>query len=197
MWLYHFVMGVLRIYYFFAFKTTVIGKENIPKEGSAVLCSNHISNYDPITMAVFINRLPRYIAKKELFQNPILGRFLTALEAFPVDRQATMDMKSFKTAINILKSGEMLGIFAEGTRVKEGDAKAAKAGVALFALKGNAPIIPVAISGKYKFRGHVTIQYGEPISLEEYKGQKVSTELLEQITDKIMSQIKEMKEANG
>lgn len=85
------------------------------------------------------------------------------------------------------------GDFAEGTRVKEGEAKAAKAGVALFALKGEAPIVPICISSKYKFRSIVHIRYGEPIYLDEYKGQKVTTEMMEEITEKVMEKVREMR----
>lgn len=191
--LYPVVKVLVKIFYTIMFKVKIVGKENVPKEGNGVLCCNHISNYDPLTMAVYLDRLPRYIAKKELFQNKILGALLRNLKAFPVDRQSVMDMKAFKTAINILKSGELLGIFAEGTRVKEGEAKAAKAGVAMFALKGDAPVIPVTISGSYKFRSEIRIEFGEPMMLEEYRGMKINTELMEEITEKIMGKVQEMK----
>ncbi|WP_313528934.1 lysophospholipid acyltransferase family protein [Anaerotignum sp.] len=191
--LYPFVKAIVKVYYKIMFKVTVVGKENVPSHGNGVLCCNHISNYDPLTMAVYLDRLPRFIAKKELFQNKILGALLRNLQAFPVDRQATMDMKAFKTAVSVLKGGEMLGIFAEGTRVKEGEEKAAKAGVAMFALKGDAPIIPVAISGKYKFRKEVRIEFGEPLTLEEYRGERINTAMMEEITEKIMGKVQEMK----
>lgn len=191
--LYPLVIVIVRVYYKIMFKITVVGKENVPKDGNGVLCSNHISNYDPLTMAVYLDRLPRFIAKKELFKNKLFGALLRNLEAFPVDREATMDMKAFKTAVNVLKGGELLGIFAEGTRVKEGEEKAAKAGVAMFALKGNAPVIPVAISGKYKFRKEVRIEFGEPMSLEEYRGARISSEMMVEMTEKIMGKVQEMK----
>lgn len=194
---YHIAMFVLRVYYKIMFRVTIIGLENVPATGNAVLCCNHTSNYDPITMAVCIKRLPRYIAKKELFDKPVLRPILNSLKAFPVDRNAVMDMKAFKMAINVLKSGEMLGIFAEGTRVKDGDAGAAKAGVALFAMKGNAPVIPVCITGEHSFRGRITIEYGVPMPLDEYRGQKLNTELMNQITAEIMEHIEEMKQRNG
>lgn len=191
--LYPFVKLIVKLFYKIMFKVTVVGKENVPKDGSGVLCCNHISNFDPLTMAVFLDRLPRFIAKKELFENKLFGALLRNLQAFPVDRQATMDMKAFKTAINVLKGGELLGIFAEGTRVKEGEEKAAKAGVAMFALKGNAPVIPVAVSGKYKFRKEVRIEFGEPMSLDEYRGVRISSDMMEEITEKIMGKVQEMK----
>ncbi len=191
--LYPVVKVLVGLFYKIMFKVTIVGKENVPQNGNGVLCCNHISNYDPLTMAVYLDRLPRYIAKKELFNNKLLAALLRNLKAFPVDRETVMDMKAFKTAISVLKGGEMLGIFAEGTRVKEGEEKAAKAGVAMFALKGHAPVIPVAISGKYKFRSEIRIEFGKPISLEEYGSGKITTAMMEEITEKIMGKVQEMK----
>lgn len=189
---YTFARGLVKIYYKFMFRMDIQGEEHIPAEGGVVLCCNHMSNLDPTTMAGFVRRPVRYIAKKELFEKRWSAKLLSALGAFPVDRQTT-DMKALKTAIKLLKNGEALGIFAEGTRVKEGEAKAAKAGVALFALKGEAPIVPICISSKYKFRSVVHIRYGEPIYLDEYKGQKVTTEMMEEITEKVMEKVREMR----
>lgn len=189
---YTFARGLVKIYYKFMFRMDIQGEEHIPTEGGVVLCCNHMSNLDPTTMAAFVKRPVRYIAKKELFEKRWSAKLLSSLGAFPVDRQTT-DMKALKTAIKLLKNGEALGIFAEGTRVKEGEAKAAKAGVALFALKGEAPIVPICISSKYKFRSIVHIRYGEPIYLDEYKGQKVTTEMMEEITGKVMEKVREMR----
>ncbi len=191
--IYPVIKQFVKLYYKIMFRMDIQGQENIPENGGVVMCCNHMSNYDPFTMAAFTKREVRYIAKKELFQNPFLKRLMYAMKAFPVDREAAMDMKALKTAMKILKDGEVLGIFAEGTRVKEGEAKAAKAGVALFALKGNAPIVPVAVSSTHKFRSVVHIRYGEPVYLDEYKGQKVTTELMEEITEKVMQKVREMK----
>ncbi len=192
--LYPIVKNFFKLYFKIAFRVQVEGRENIPKTGAAVLCCNHTSNYDPIGMAIYIDRLPRYIAKKELFENPIMNKALLDLKAFPIDRSAAMDMKAFKKAVSVLKEGEMLGIFAEGRRVKEGEKADAKGGVALFALKGNSPVIPVAISSKYKFRSKVVVRYGKPISLEAYQGKKVDAAMLQEIADMIMEKIEELKE---
>lgn len=189
---YNIAKQAVKLFYKIMFCMDIEGEENIPTEGNAVLCCNHMSNYDPMTMAAFTKRPVRYIAKKELFANKFLSKLMYGLGAFPVDRETT-DMKALKTAIKLLKNGEMLGIFAEGTRVKEGEEKAAKAGVALFALKGGAPIVPVAVSSTYKFRSVVHIRYGSPIYLDEYQGKKVTTEMMEEITENVMKKVREMK----
>lgn len=192
-WFYYLAVFVLKIWYAIMFKVEIIGKENIPKEGKAILCCNHYSNYDPFSAAIYLDRLPRYIGKKELFKNKLLAWALNEVKVFPVDRKAAMDMKAVRTALNVLKEGEILGIFAEGTRVKEGEDVAAKAGVAMFAMKGDAPVIPCAISGQYKFRHKITVRYGTPLTLDEFRGQRLTSELMGEITGVIMGKVEEMK----
>ncbi len=192
-WFYYFAVAVMKLWYAIMFKVEIIGRENIPEEGNAIICCNHYSNYDPFSAAIFLDRLPRYIGKKELFANPILKWMLEQVKVFPIDRKAAMDMKAVKQALAILKEGEILGIFAEGTRVKEGEHVDAKGGVALFAMKGNAPVIPCAISGKYKFRGKITVEYGEPMMLEEFRGQRLTSDVMSQITEVVMGKVEEMK----
>ena len=131
--------------------------------------------------------------RKELFENKILAYLLKEVRVFPLDRKAAMDMKAVKTGLKVLKDGEILGIFAEGTRVKEGEHVDAKGGVALFAMKGNANVIPCAISGKYKFRNKITVEYGAPLALDEFRGQKLTAEVMSEITDVIMGKVEEMK----
>ena len=187
------LIGIMRLWFAIMFKVEIKGKENVPAEGNAIICANHYSNYDPFAAAIYLDRLPRYIGKKELFENKILAFLLKEVRVFPLDRKAAMDMKAVKTALKVLKDGEILGIFAEGTRVKEGEHVDAKGGVALFAMKGNASVIPCAISGKYKFRNKITVEYGTPLSLDEFRGQKLTAEVMTEITDVIMGKVEEMK----
>ncbi len=187
------LVGIMRLWFAIMFKVEIIGKENVPAEGNAIICCNHYSNYDPFAAAIYLDRLPRYIGKKELFENKILAFLLKEVKVFPIDRKATMDMKAVKQALKILKEGEILGIFAEGKRVKEGEQVDAKGGVALFAMKGNANVIPCAISGKYKFRGKIRVEYGEPLTLDEFRGQKLTADVMTQITDIVMGKVEEMK----
>ena len=98
-----------------------------------------------------------------------------------------------KTPLFFAANRQIVGIFAEGRRVKAGEDVAAKAGVALFAMKGNAPVIPCAISGTYKFRSKLTIRYGEPLTLDEFRDKKLTTELMGEITKVIMDKVEELK----
>uniref|UniRef100_UPI003FD870A7 lysophospholipid acyltransferase family protein n=1 Tax=Anaerotignum faecicola TaxID=2358141 RepID=UPI003FD870A7 len=192
-WVYYVAIFLVKIWYAIMFKVEIIGKENIPETGNGVICSNHYSNYDPVSTAIYLDRLPHYIAKKELFKNKLFSWVLDQLGVFPIDRKVSMDMKAVKTAIKLLKEGKIVGIFAEGRRVKAGEDVAAKAGGALFAMKGNAPVIPCAISGTYKFRSKLTIRYGEPLTLDEFRDKKLTTELMGEITKVIMDKVEELK----
>ena len=187
------LIGIMRLWFAIMFKVEIVGRENVPKEGNAIICANHYSNYDPFAAAIFLDRLPRYLGKKELFENKILAYLLKEVRVIPLDRKASMDMKAVKSGLNVLKEGNILGIFAEGTRVKEGQHVEAKNGVALFAMKGNTSVIPCAISGKYKFRGKIKVEYGEPLTLEEFRSQRLTSEVMDEITGVIMGRVEEMK----
>lgn len=182
----------LRILYKILFRMTVEGTQNVPKEGGAILCANHSSNFDPVTMGIYSRREISYMAKKELFENKFLRWLIVQLHAFPVDR-TTADMKAFKIAVKLLKEGKVIGMFAQGTRVKAGEEKAAKAGVALFAVKAKVPVVPVAISGSCKPFSKMKIVYGKPLYLEQYRQKRLNTEALNEITEIIMKEINCMK----
>jgi 1-acyl-sn-glycerol-3-phosphate acyltransferase len=96
-------------------------------------------------------------------------------------------MKAYRTTLDILKNGGGIVIFSQGTRMKDFDN--AKGGVAVFALKSGAPIVPAGISGSYKLFSKVTVRYGEPILMDEYAGQKVKTELVENVMATVIERV--------
>lgn len=167
------------------FKFTIIGKENISKEGSALICPNHVSIYDPCVIASITPRDIHFMAKSELFKNPLLSWLLIKVHAFPVNREK-VGIDTIKTSLKILKNQELLGIFPEGKRVKSGERIQPASGFVVFALKTKSPIIPVGIRGEYKFRRKIKIIVGEPIYLTEYYGKKLSEEEMEALGKKIM-----------
>ena len=188
---YYIAKYALRLMYLFMFRVEIRGRENIPKNGPVIICANHSSNFDGISASIYAKRPVNFMAKKELFDNKLLGILMKNLRTFPVDR-GSADMKSFKRTIELLKSGEILGIFAQGTRVKEGEKAELKAGVALFALKSDAIIIPAGITGNYKLFSKVRVNYGKPFNIDEYKGKRVRTEELSKITSDIMSEVERL-----
>ncbi|MDR2940576.1 MAG: 1-acyl-sn-glycerol-3-phosphate acyltransferase [Clostridiales bacterium] len=169
------------------YRIQCVGLENVPKEGAAIICSNHTDFKDPALIAVLSKRVLHFMAKKQLFENKLFAFVFKNLNAFPIDRESGRDIEAMRKAANVLKQGEVLGIFFEGRRIKEGEAKSAKAGVVLFALKSKAPIIPTYISGNYKLFSKLTVKYGDPVFFEGHYGQKVTQELLEKLT-KVVSE---------
>lgn len=175
--------------YAVVFPLRIIGKENMPKEGGVLLCANHISNLDPMTIGIKLDRQVKYMAKAELFKVPVLGWLIDKVGAFPVKRGG-VSKESIKTALTILRGGHVMGIFPEGTR--NSDSGAAKKGAAHFALRSGAAVIPAAIVGQYKPFRRMTVVYGAPIDLSAFEG--AGSDALEEVTDLIMSKIREMME---
>jgi 1-acyl-sn-glycerol-3-phosphate acyltransferase len=176
-----------RIFGFIFYSFEVTGRENIPKEGAFLLCSNHIHAFDPIALSIFIKREPRFMAKKELFKSGFKNWFFTSYGAFPIDRSVAADMKAFRTAMDLLKKGNGLVIFSQGTRMKEFEN--AKSGVAVFALKSGAPIVPAGIRASYKLFTRIHIHYGEPILMNEYADEKVKTETVEKVMETVVERV--------
>ncbi|WP_099300877.1 lysophospholipid acyltransferase family protein [Bacillus sp. Marseille-P3800] len=190
--LYRFGQAVCRFVLRLLFKVEIRGKENIPEEGGVLLCSNHISNFDPPLLGAFINRQVRYMAKKELFDKPGVGKLLNGLGAFPVKRGGS-DRESLRTALKILKQSDMVGLFPEGTRSKTGEIGNGLAGAGFFAGKSDAYVVPCVIIGPYKFRKRVIMVYGKPIDMEAYRKERVSAK---DITEKIMTEIQQLKDTH-
>lgn len=181
---------ILFILFKILFRLTVKGKEHFPKEGGVLLCSNHISNFDPPILGVAAPRMIRFMGKEELFRNPFLRKLFVALGGFPIKRQAG-DKEALKKGLQILNNDEVLGIFPEGTRSKTGELKPGLAGAGFFALRSNALVVPCAIIGNYKLFRKITVVFGKPIDLEEQRKNKISAK---EATDIIMKEIQNILE---
>ena len=190
---FRFVRGISYVLAHMLYRFEVSGMENIPKEGPYLLCANHISALDPVMLAIFMERQPRFMGKKELFKLWIIDKFLRALGAFPVDRSMA-DLAAYRSTMEVLKQGHGLIIFSQGTRMKE--FSGAKGGVAMFALKSGAPIVPAGITGPYKFRRKIIIRVGEPISMEPYAGRKVKTELIDELMGIVVEKVENLLDNN-
>ncbi|ADH60915.1 1-acyl-sn-glycerol-3-phosphate acyltransferase [Thermoanaerobacter mathranii subsp. mathranii str. A3] len=171
------------------FKIEIKGLENIPKKGPVIICSNHISFLDPPVIGALLNRRIYFMAKEELFKNPFLRLLLgTGLGAFPVKR-GTADLSAIKTALTYLKKGKAIGIFPEGTRSKTGQLQKAEPGVAMLAIKGNAPVVPIAIKGRYGLFSKIIINIGKPMNFDKYANSRLSSQQLFVIGEEIMKEI--------
>ncbi|OMF73094.1 lysophospholipid acyltransferase family protein [Paenibacillus glucanolyticus] len=187
--IYLFCRAVVRGLFAILYRFESVGVHNIPSEGGVLICSNHISIRDPISVGIHVKRQVKFMAKAELFKIPVFGWLVRQLGAFPVKRGG-VSKESIKMALTILRSGEIMGIFPEGTR--NSDATAAKRGAASFALRSGATVIPAAIIGDYKLFRKVKIIYGAPVDLSQFEGDK-SPEALDAATGMIMAKIHEMR----
>lgn len=186
--LYGFAKVVFKIYFYLTNKITVRGTENIPETGGLVLCSNHIHWLDPILIGICVRRKIYYMAKAELFRNKFFAFIMRNINAFPVKR-GTADMSAIKRSFTIIRDGDILGIFPEGTRSRNGKLLPAEPGASVIALKTNVPILPVRVQGSYSMGGKLNVSIGKPISLEEYRGRKLSGEEINSVSQQIMKEI--------
>lgn len=178
-----------RIFY----RINIVGKENIPDNVGVLLCSNHIHTLDPPLVGSFIQRPTRFMAKAELFEVPILKRLIPKLGAFPI-RRGMSDRQALRTGLKLLGEGEMVGVFPEGTRSKNGQLGKGLTGVGFFALRSGAAVVPCAIIGTYKVFSEITVAYGKPVAMEELREQKASAD---EATEKIMEGIQQLLDEYG
>lgn len=183
-----FVVCCVHIFCSILFRIKIEGEENVPKEGAYIMCANHNSNWDPPILVSSTKRKMYVMAKQELFKNNLIKWFAKKCCVFPIKR-GKMDIESLKFSLKILKEGDILMIFPEGTR--HGMEKNGKAqnGAAFMALRAGVPVIPVGISGDMKPFHAVKIHYGKPIDFSQYQTNKPEKEVLDKVSKEIMDNI--------
>ena len=155
------------------YRVKIINPQNEPLDKTYLLCCNHTSLMDVTIISLSMQRQVRYMAKKEVFKVPIVSSFVKAMGAFPVDRK-NGDVGAVKKTIELLKSGECVGIFPQGTRqggIHPKDATI-KNGIGMFAEKSGVGILPVCIrtkKNKLKLFRKTEFIIGNYISPEELK----------------------------
>ncbi|MBQ1388366.1 MAG: 1-acyl-sn-glycerol-3-phosphate acyltransferase [Clostridia bacterium] len=163
---------------------------------ACIICSNHLSNMDPVFLNISQNRLIRFMAKQELFKNKVFGALITAMGAFPVNRGSDGG-KAINFAEELLKDGECVGIFIEGTRSKTGKIGRGHMGALLIAQTAGVPIIPCCITGKKTFIkpfAKTKITYGQPVTCEELGLVEGDKRSLRAATNNLMAILGEMRE---
>lgn len=175
------------------YRFEVAGTEKFPDQGGILLCSNHIHALDPPVVGMTSPRTVHFMAKEELFKVPVLGRILPQVNAFPVKRGMS-DREALRSALRILKNGDVVGLFPEGTRSTDGVLKKGLSGAGFFALRGDADVMPCAIIGPYKPFRKVKVVYGEPVLMAPYRERKASAE---EVTSVIMESIQKLLDENS
>lgn len=186
----------------FIFHVKVVGYENIPKKDGFLVCSNHISATDPIKICCAMKgHQIFYMAKKELFSKPILGKLITKLGAFPIDRKNT-GVDSIKHIISLLESGESAGIFPQGTRRAEVDPRETplRSGAGMIAVRSHSEVLPVFIATKghkHKLFRKTTIIIGKPMNFNDREATEGTSQLYTDITNEIFGEICKLGEEHG
>jgi 1-acyl-sn-glycerol-3-phosphate acyltransferase len=173
------------------FRIKVYGKEHVPKEGPVLVCSNHISNFDPPVLGITCPRDIAFMGKSELFKFKPLGWLMKNLNVFPVKR-GMQDRSALRVGLDLLAEGKTMGLFPEGTRSKDGTLGAPLPGIGFFAMRSEAKVVPCAIIGSYKGVKPLKVIYGPPIDMQELRERKApAKEVSQAIMDEIQLLINE------
>lgn len=169
------------------------GRENLPA-GGALVCGNHTSLGDPVYVVCAAGHRPQFrvMAKEELMRIPVLGFILRHAGIIGVKR-GKADVGAIKEGMRVLKNGERLLLFPEGTRVRDGETGEAHTGAAMFATRTGAPIVPVYISPRKRWFRKTAVIFGQPYH-PEFEGRRPTPEDYQRIADELMERIRALGE---
>jgi 1-acyl-sn-glycerol-3-phosphate acyltransferase len=185
----------------------VIGMENIPASGPGILASNHLSVLDSLYLPLLVERPVTFVAKAEYFtgtrlRDKAIAAYMRATNQLPVDRagaRAAQDM--LDAALALLQSGELFGIYPEGTRSPDGRLYRGRTGIGWLALNSGAPVIPVAMVGTERILppghriprpGKIEIRIGDPLTFEELRSEGTGARQRRAVTDDVVQAIQKL-----
>lgn len=180
---------ILFVYCKIVYRLKIVGTENIPNE-QVIFCGNHRSFLDAPIIKVTCKRDVRFLAKESLAKNKFLAFLGWVFEVVYVKRDSK-DVSALKSTLSLLKKGDSIAIFPEGTRNGLEKGESVKSGAAFFAIKSGVKVVPVAISGELKPFKKTKVTYGKPLDFSIYKNPKDKQEV-EIVTNKIMEEIKSL-----
>lgn len=183
------------------FRPRIEGLEHVPSSGPAIIAGNHLSFSDHFLMPAILKRRITFLAKAEYFTGPgVKGRltafFFRSAGQIPVDRSGKeAGQAAIREGLGVLRRGELLGIYPEGTRSHDGRLYKGKVGVAVMALRAGVPVVPCAMIGTFEAQPPgkivprirpVTIRFGEPLDFSRYAGMEHQKAVLRAVTDEIV-----------
>ena len=189
------------------FRPWVEGMENLPKDGAAILASNHLSFSDSIFLPLMAPRRITFLAKADYFagrgiKGLLTKGFMKGAGQVPIDRSGGRASEAaLRKGLEILGKGELLGIYPEGTRSPDGRLYRGKTGIARMALEAGVPVIPVAMINTFDIQPpgkvlprimRVGIRIGEPLDFSRYEGMEGDRFVLRSITDEIMYELMQL-----
>lgn len=184
-----FLKGFFNIFFHIIYRFDVDGLENIPKEGKAILCPNHIHLVDSIALVIYIKRMIYIMVKMELMNNKFKSWFWKKIGCFPVDR-GKADTEALEIAEKHLNDGDLLLIFPEGTRNALPKGKKLKKGASMIAVASKSPIIPIGMHGIFKPFSKIKIRVGKPMDLTAYfEKEELNPRDYIEITNKMQEEI--------
>jgi 1-acyl-sn-glycerol-3-phosphate acyltransferase len=183
--------------------------ENIPPTGPVIIVANHMSHADPLVLAHYIydaGRWPAFLAKASVFDVPVIGRLLLAVDQTPVSRGTADAAKALDAAIAALAAGRSVVVYPEGTTTKEPDLwpMRGKTGAARLWLATGAPVVPIVMWGPERLFDPrtkkmrpvpgtpVTVVAGPPLDLSPWSGASPTAATLNEITEHIMITLRDM-----
>lgn len=184
---------IFKIFAIIIYRPKIVGKENLPKEGGALLCPNHVSNLDAAVIVSMFQRKVNVLAKEELFKNKFLCWIADLFGIYPVKRGAA-DMQAIKISLKILKHDGLLLIFPEGTRNGMAKGVKPKNGAVLIAGTAQKPIIPIGIQGSFKPFTRVIVNIGKPIDCTNLKEEIKDKEQATKLTAELMKTIVDLRD---
>lgn len=188
---------------------TWTGQEHLPAGGGVIIASNHISHFDPLTLAHFVyraGRWPRFLGKASLWRVPVLGYLLRKTQQIPVERGSVDAVKSLDALLGALRQGGAVIIYPEGTTTREPHLwpMRGKTGAARLALLTGAPVVPVAMWGPERIfdprtqrlvprpRTPVRVVAGPPVDLSPWQGTEPDRATLDEMTDAILLAVRDL-----
>jgi len=191
---YWLAVSFFRLCVFIWSRREVLGLQNVPRHGPAILASNHLNLADPPLLASLVPRRTIFMAKLELWSTPFVGWMYGLGGCIPV-RRFEADVGALRRAEKVLREGHVLVMFPEGTRSRHPGLGKGHPGTAVIALRSGVPIVPVGVSGTevvslpsvFLHRTRVRVAFGQPFTLPQ--GQRLTTELAEEGTERIMKEI--------
>ena len=185
----------------------VTGAENIPVSGPAILASSHLSVVDSIYLPLMVERPVTFAAKSEYFtgtrlRDKVVGAYLRSTNQLSTDRAgARAAQLMLDAALDLLKAGQLFGIYPEGTRSPDGRLYRGRTGVGYLALNSGAPVIPVAMIGTERILppghrvprpGRIEIRIGQPLSFDEFRDQPAGARQRRAVTDEVVQAIQKL-----
>ena len=192
--MYRFLVSIISVLVKLIYRVKINGIENLKDDQPFIISANHIHIFDPVILATLTKRQIFFLSKKELFEKKLFSMLFGKLGVIPIDRDNT-DIKAIKSCFRVIRAGNILGIFPEGTRVKTVDINNMKKGVALIALKNKVNILPIHIEGTYRIFSKITVDIYPMIEINNFENMEDS-EAIDKLTEELFNQIYQVKYGN-